>query len=301
MDLPIFPAQSPSPADAPPAPAVSLLLCTIGRTEPLVRMLGSLTKQNVTDFEVVVVDQNPPGVLEPVLAPFAAALRIVHCHAARGLSRARNVGLAQCRGAILAFPDDDCWYPQDLVASIVEMFRASPGIGVHSGRTLDAEGRESLGVFLANDASITKRNVWFVGNSNSLFVSADAARKIGGFDESLGVGAPTKFKSGEETDFILRLLEAGASGLYHHALFVHHDQVLNDDAGSWRRAAAYGPGFGRVLRLHRYGLHYLAYRIARSLARATIAVSQGDLGTAKYKLVWIWGTVCGYFTRLPRA
>jgi glycosyltransferase involved in cell wall biosynthesis len=280
------------------APAVSLLLCTVGRTEPLFRMLGSLVMQSFRDFEVVIVDQNPPGLIEPVLAPFAASLNIVHCTAPRGLSRARNVGLAQCRGAVLAFPDDDCWYPADLVARIVALFQAWPDIDVHSGRTLDAEGRDSLGHFLAQDAPITKQNVWSAGNSNSMFVRTSAARHVAGFDESLGVGAATKFQSGEETEFVLRLLARGAKGWFHHDLFVHHDQVLADDAAALRRVRAYAPGFGRVLRLHGYGLTYLGRRLARTLARACLAYVQGDNATAKYKLAWAKGTASGYFSRL---
>jgi glycosyltransferase involved in cell wall biosynthesis len=262
-------------------------------------MLGSLTAQTFTDFEIVVVDQNPPGVLEPVLAQFAGRLRIVHCHAPPGLSRARNVGLAQCRGTVLGFPDDDCWYPPDLVARLIALFAAAPEIDVHTGRTCDGEGRDSLGVFLAaRDAAITRHNIWLAGNSNSLFVRTAAARRVAGFDESLGVGAATRFKSGEETDFLLRLLASGVKAQFHRDLVVHHDQVLDDDAAALRRAAAYAPGFGRVLRLHRYGLAYLGQRLARTLGRACLALLQGDLATAKYKFTWARGTAEGYFSRV---
>jgi glycosyltransferase involved in cell wall biosynthesis len=260
-------------------------------------MLQSLTRQSVRDFELVVVDQNPPGLLDPILAEFTSSVRIMHCRAPRGLSRARNIGLAQCQGTYLAFPDDDCWYPEGLVAQIIALFRASPDVDLHTGRTLDAAGRESLGQFLPHDASISKENVWLAGNSNSLFVRTAAARRIAGFDESLGVGAASKFKSGEETDFILRLLAGGAKGRFHHDLFVHHDQVLDDPATALRRAAAYAPGFGRVLRLHRYGPAYFGQRLARTLGRAAIACLQGDMATARYKWTWAKGTASGYFSR----
>jgi len=289
--------HSHAPVEASQAPTISLLLCTVGRTEPLLRVLQSLARQTCKDFEVVVVDQNPPGVLEPILSQFVPALAIVHCRAPRGLSRARNVGLARCRGAFLAFPDDDCWYPDDLVARVVALFQASPDVDIHTGRTLDAQKLPSLGLFLVQDAPITKENIWFAGNSNSLFVRTAAARRVKGFDEGLGVGAATKFKSGEETDFVLRLIECGAKGLFHHDLFVHHDQVLDDEAAALRRAEAYAPGFGRVLRLHRYGLIYFGLRLARTLARACLAFVQGDLATAKYKLVWAKGTASGYFSK----
>ncbi|MCC0002575.1 MAG: glycosyltransferase family 2 protein [Methylobacteriaceae bacterium] len=218
----------------PAAPRLSLLCCTVGRTEKLGRLLDSLIRQTVRDFELVVVDQNAPGVLDPVLALYAQALDIRHVRSEKGLSRARNVGLGHCRAKIVAFPDDDCWYPDALVEKILSMFDVEAQAGVITGRTVDAAGADSLGLFLDADATITKSNVWLSGNSNSLFIRTEIARKIGGFDETLGVGASTPFKSGEETDFLLRALATGARGLYRRDLRVHHDQAPVGGAGGVR-------------------------------------------------------------------
>lgn len=281
-------------ADPHASPTLSLLLCTLGRTEPLVRSLAHLREQTCRSFEIVVVDQNAPGHLAPVLAAFAD-LPIRHVTTTPGLSRARNVGLAACRGTLIAFPDDDCWYPPTLVADVIARFAAAPEAAVLLGRTLDAHGRESLGRFLARDAAVDARNVWFAGNSNSLFVRGDAARAVGGFDETLGVGAATRFKSGEETDFVLRLLRRGYNAIYRHDLVVHHEQVGDGfGAAGLRRAAAYAPGFGRVLRLHRYGLLYLTARVLRTLASAALAAVRGRTGETRYKLIWARGTLDGY-------
>ncbi len=108
---------------------LSLLCCTVGRTEKLGRLLDSLARQTVRDFELIVVDQNEPGVLDPVLAPFSDRLDIHHVRSERGLSRARNVGLAHCRAPLVAFPDDDCWYPATLAEKVVALFDADPLTG----------------------------------------------------------------------------------------------------------------------------------------------------------------------------
>ncbi|AWN46477.1 glycosyl transferase [Methylobacterium terrae] len=289
--------MSPEPAmtSAPP-PLVSLLVCTKGRSAQLERLFDSLLVQGddpaCPDFEVVLVDQNEPGTLEPVVARYRDRLAIDHVRSAPGLSRARNVGLARCRGDLIAFPDDDCWYPAGLVAEVARLFAAHRQADAVTGRTLDATGRESLGAFLAADGPVDRRNVWFAGNSNGLFVRAAAARAVGGFDESLGVGAATPFRSGEETDFLLRLLGQGRGVVFRHGLVVHHDQVAQ--AGRHTRAADYARGFGRVLRLHRYGLPYLAFRLARFTASGTRALLRRDTGTALDKALWAIGTVSGY-------
>lgn len=281
-------------------PRLSLLCCTVGRTEKLGRLLDSLTRQTLRDFELIVVDQNEPGVLDPVLAPFAGRLAINHVRSERGLSRARNVGLNHCSAEIIAFPDDDCWYPETLAQSIVALFDATPDADVFTGRTTDVSGADSLGLFLGADAEISKSNVWLSGNSNSLFIRADIARRIGGFDETLGVGAPTPFKSGEETDFILRALATGARGFYRRDIVVHHDQAPVGGAGGVARAQDYARGFGRVLRLHDYGAAYLAMRVLRSSARAALALASGDGATARYKALWALGTLKGFIAPLRK-
>ena len=275
-----------------PPPLVSLLVCTKGRSAQLERLFDSLLVQTCRTFEVVLVDQNEPGLLEPIMARYRDRLAIDHIRSAPGLSRARNVGLARCRAGLVAFPDDDCWYPDGLVAEVVRLFAEHPEADAVTGRTLDATGRESLGAFLAADQAVDRRNVWFAGNSNGLFVRAAAARAVGGFDESLGVGASTPFRSGEETDFLLRLLGQGRGVVFRHGLVVHHDQVAA--TGRHRRAADYARGFGRVLRLHRYGLPYLVFRLARFTASGGRALLRRDAGTAYDKALWAIGTVAGY-------
>lgn len=276
------------------APALALLCCTVGRTEKLSRLLASLAAQTRTDFELLIVDQNEPGVLDPLLAPWRDRLAIVHLRSARGLSRARNVGLAAVRAPLVAFPDDDCWWPNDLAARVVALFDALPQAGLLTGRTQDGAGADSLGLFLSTDAEISRDNIWRVGNSNSLFVRTGIARRIGGFDERLGVGAATPFKSGEETDFALRALASGAKGFYRRDLIVHHDQAPVAGEAGGARAEGYAQGFGRVLRAHGFGAGYVAVRIVRPLARAALAFATGDLPTARYKALWARGVFRGY-------
>src|SRR5262249_2604201 len=96
------------------AVTVSLVTCTLGdRKERLARLLQSLAPQGFRAFELIVVDQNPPGYIDEILQTCGAGLRIKHVRSAPGLSAARNVGLAQANGQIVGFPDDDCWYLPD--------------------------------------------------------------------------------------------------------------------------------------------------------------------------------------------
>ncbi|WP_330084545.1 glycosyltransferase family 2 protein [Methylocystis iwaonis] len=287
-------ANGPAESLASGSPSLSLILCTVGRTAPLSRLLESLARQTSHDFEVILVDQNPPGALDPILAAYVGKLKISHLTSPRGLSRARNVGLAEARGALICFPDDDCWYPDGLIADITGRFARNPDIELIMGRTVDASGKDSLGNFLTETVAVDRHNVWFCGNSNTIFLRAELARKIGPFNEELGVGASTAFKSGEETDYVLRGLSLGAVAWFQSDLIVHHDQVGAGKAGaSLERARAYAPGFGRVLRLH-YGAGYFLWRLARMFARTALSLVALDFTTARDKLEWMRGTIKGY-------
>src|SRR5262249_13130840 len=156
-------------------------------------------------------------------------LTLRHVRSDRGLSLARNVGLRHATGDIIGFPDDDCWYLADTLMQVAEFFRREGEVDILLGRTIDQFGRPSLSPVRKESGAVTKRNVWASGNSNTLFVRRRAIPHDGGFDEEIGVGAPTRFQSGEETDFVLGLMKNEARALYSCDLKVCHEQV--EDVG----------------------------------------------------------------------
>jgi hypothetical protein len=111
------------------------------------------------------------------------------------------------------------------------------------------------------------------------------------FNEELGVGASSPFKSGEETAFLLEALGRDYCGRYFRDIIVHHDQV---DAGDERRSRGYARGFGRVLALYRYPRIYVAWRLIRPALRAALSLACLKPRLARYKLSWALGIYEGY-------
>src|SRR4051794_25382327 len=118
---------------------ISLVVATINRVTELDRLFCSLDRQTCTNFEVIVVDQNHDRRLLPVVAAHPR-LAIKHLRSERGLSRARNVGLRFATGNLIAIPDDDCWYPEELVEQIEAWFASHPRYGLLSTRVLSEDG-----------------------------------------------------------------------------------------------------------------------------------------------------------------
>src|SRR5271163_3547497 len=101
---------------------ISLIIATVGRVEELDCMLASVAAQRFENVEVIIVDQNSDDRVNRVLKRWSASLSCSQVRSTRGLSRARNLGLQLASGDIVGFPDDDCWYPEDLLLRVREWF-----------------------------------------------------------------------------------------------------------------------------------------------------------------------------------
>ncbi len=280
-------------------PRISLILCTLGRRLELERALESFTWQTMSEFQVIIVDQNEPGYLDHIINRFSHELHIRRIYAERGLSRARNIGMRHASGAIVGFPDDDCWYGPEVCRQVLDVFASKPNLGLLTGRTVDAKGKPSLsGDFRETPGPISRRDAFRTGNSNTFFLRHEAVAAVGGFDESLGVGAAGALQSGEETDLMIRCIDQGLETHYDPAFTVYHDQVAADRTeATQRRIKQYAMGFGHLLRKHRFGPLYLSYRLARSIAKAMLHVAQLDPWNARLRLSWASGTVRGFLMR----
>jgi glycosyltransferase involved in cell wall biosynthesis len=272
---------------------LSLIVCTLGRDASLWRLLTSLGQQRYHEFEVIIVDQNDDSRIKPIVTAFVDRLAIQHLRSEKGLSRARNVGLRACRGDVIGFPDDDCWYDDGVTQQVATRFERYD-ITLLTGRTVDVTGMDSVSRHAAESGPISRSNVFVCGNSNTLFVRRWVATDVGGFDECLGVGAQTPFQSGEETDFILRCLQREHRAFYDRKLVVRHERNTEPPATATARAARYSQGYGRVLRTHRFGPSYLGTHIGRALMRGIVCLTVGDIAGARARYRWAAGSLRGY-------
>jgi len=273
---------------------ISLIVATINRVAELDRLLGSLEDQSCRDFEVIVVDQNPDDRLVSVLSRHAC-LVIRHLRSERGLSRARNAGLRVARGDIIAIPDDDCWYPQHLLASVAGWFASHSGFGLLGTTLRTAENKPSGPNSPTTPRRCTKSSVWGCGVSPALFMRASVSTAVGDFNEDIGVGAPSVYQSGEETDYILRAFEHGFQMWFEPSLTVHHPPMDSIERLK-QNTYPFALGTGRVLRIHNYPLHQVGGRLIRSFGGAAVSLCQGDLARAQVYVLRGAGQLVGYIS-----
>jgi glycosyltransferase involved in cell wall biosynthesis len=289
------PLMLPAGEDANRArPLFSLIVCTIGRRDPLVRLIASLERQSLDDFEVVLVDQNPPGYLDALLRD-CHGIVVRHVRSPAGLSRARNVGLRHALGTLILFPDDDCWYADDFLKRLQAAFARFPEHDILTGRTVDEAGTSSVSVALPFSRRIDHTVVLGAGNSASLFARRRVFERIGLFDERLGLGPNSDFKSSEELDLLVRALGAGLDLAYCRDLTVFHEQVHpGNRPAQIARVGVYARGLGAMLRKNRFGWSFVTLHLARSAAGVALRAIQGRPLCIREKLAGARGLLSGY-------
>ena len=281
------------------ADQLSLVVGVFGEARHLPRLLKSLREQP-SGFEVVVVDQNETEWLCAVLEAFKD-LRLTYVRAPPGLSRARNVGLAVSSGALVGFPDDDCWYPQGLLDRVLERFGRDDSLDGMTCRCLDEAGRTAAGEGDHRTGFVTRRTVWRRGVSATLFVRRRIIERVGAFDPDLGLGAATPFQSGEETDFLLRALSVGGRFEHRADLSVLHPSPPPPSAShATLRAWRYGLGMGRVLRMHKFPILAVSGSVLKPGVGALAALVRGDAPRARMRLGRALGRYTGWRWREGR-
>ena len=281
-----------------PKPTFSLILATYGRGRALTRFFDSLLDQDAS-FEVIVVDQNKAPHFD-LVEKYSRHMAVRLIRASPGLSAARNVGIRAAHGSIIAFPDDDCWYPKGLLAIVEKRLRDEHLDGL-TCRCTDEQGRLAAGSEDRQPGPVTKRNVWRRGVSATLFMRERIVKAIGYFDETLGLGARTEFQSGEETDYLLRAIDAGFTIEYDPSLSVFHPLPTTDvKMGAIRKSKSYALGMGRVLRMHEYGRLDVAQFVVVPLFGAAVALILGKSSLARVRYVRAIGRYQGWRSRLRR-
>jgi glycosyltransferase involved in cell wall biosynthesis len=106
-------------------PQVSVIIPTFNRAWCLREALDSVLAQDFRGFELIVVDDGSTDDTPQMLRGYGESMRLLR-QENRGVSAARNAGVAAARADLIAFLDsDDIWLPGKLACQ-AEFFRRHP-------------------------------------------------------------------------------------------------------------------------------------------------------------------------------
>jgi GT2 family glycosyltransferase len=279
-------------AEAAPDLRFDLVVATVDRTGPLEALLGSLEAQTHGAFRLVIVDQNADDRVTTVLAAHPV-LETLHLRSERGLSRARNTALPVLAADVIAFPDDDCVYPPDLLERVSARFAADARLDGLTGRAAAFDGATEAS-WEQDAAVLDPHNLWNRVISFAIFLRRALVDRVGVFDERLGLGAGSLWSSGEEVEYVVRALRAGARIEYDPSVAVTH--AIKEYTPDELRAVGLrdGASVGWILRRHGYGARTTARMLVRPLGGVGASLAHGDLTRASFHAATFRGRVRGY-------
>ena len=217
-------------------------------------MINSFQRQqeiSIIPHELVIVDNNSSDCTEQIVQKFRKNGNVKYCiENKQGLSHARNRGIRESRGEVVAFLDDDMVIDElwllNLQRCITETRADVIGGKIllsfdrHPEAWLGSIFRRSLGeVDLGQTRKvICKEDELFGGN---ISFKKEVFEKVGYFDCTAGrIGG--SLVGGEEIELVRRILSVKGYIVYDPKIIVHH--VIGDDRLEWSyfRRLAVGTG-----------------------------------------------------------
>jgi GT2 family glycosyltransferase len=279
-------------------PLVSVVVPTHNRARLLSRTLRSILAQQMSDLEVIVVDDGSTDGTQASAAAADRRVRVVRNQVATGVSRARNLGIAMARAEWVAFcDDDDLWAPEKLGRQLTAAERGHSDWAYGGDVNVDHSLRILSGGRPPDPETVVavlpRSNPLASGGSNVL-VRARTLAAVGGFDPSL--------RRTEDWDLWIRLARAGPPAWVCEPLVAYRfhdgnitanpDEMVDEarrlavrhgisvDFAAMHRRAAWAAlrGGRRLLALRHYGAA-VARGDFRSLGRAAVALVHPGVGT----------------------
>lgn len=300
---------------------VTVAIPTYNRADFLRQTLAGIAEQQFPrdNFEVIVIDNNSTDHTRSVVAEFAAAKpapRYVR-EPQQGLDYARNRAIAEARGEIIIFGDDDILVQPDWLAHLAVPLLADAGrqrIGAVGGEVIPVfpdglpdwvrEWHAPL-QFRPDSGPLEPRHSPMGAN---LAFPAWIFERVGRFHTALDRAAGNYF-SGGDSEMIRRIRQHGYEVWFAPAAAVKHQMPASRTTFRYARRHAFDSARSRVIdragqpdaRTYLYGR--FAANVAKAFGYALLALLHAVLfrtGDAKKALVRAWRS-CGYLYQIPRS
>jgi len=304
------------PASPEASPRISVVICayTEERWDQVLAAVGSVRTQSLPcDEIVVVVDHN--RALHDRLAAALPDVTVVENREARGLSGARNTGIARARGDIIAFLDDDAVAEHDWLKFFADSY-ADPAVAGVGGLVLPRWET-------ARPSWFPGEFDWVVGCSytgmprrrapvRNLMGSAASFRRevfdlVGGFRSGLGRSGDRRPLGCEETELCIRLRQRapGSVLLFDNRAVAWHLVPESRCRFSYFRSRCFAEGLSKAVVAASVGAgdglsaerHYTTRTLPRGVARGVADLLRGDpsgLGRAGAIITGLAATAAGY-------
>ncbi|MEM7416502.1 MAG: glycosyltransferase [Gemmatimonadota bacterium] len=217
-------------------PSVSVVVCAYNAEETIADCLSSLQRLEYPDVEIVVVNDGSRDTTGEIARKYAG-VRVIDVPNG-GLATARNIGLAEAAGEIVAYTDADVRVDPDWLTYLVQPFLTSDVAGVGGPNVVPADDPwvaqcVARAPGAPTHVMLDDRIAEHIPGCNMAF-RKEALLDIDGFN-------PVYVRAGDDVDICWRLQARGMQiGFSASALVWHHHR--SSVRAYWRQQVGYGEG-----------------------------------------------------------
>lgn len=218
-------------------PEVSVIIPTYNSASFIGDAVESVLNQSFTDFEVLVIDDGSTDDTEKALEQYASSVRYIR-QPNGGVAAARNRGIAESRGRLVAFLDaDDTWFQSKLERQVAALgqhrnFRACySAYTVVDSKLSPTRIQRSERRGKALEDLLTRGNV--IGSICTVVCERSMFSEVGGFDPALSQCADWEMwiRLAMHTDFLyldepLVTYRQHNSNMSRSAPLLEHDSLM---------------------------------------------------------------------------
>jgi len=215
------------------SPRVSVVVCSFNGSRTIRECLDGLKKVRYPNFETIVVDDGSTDGTGNIAREYN--VRLIRTQN-RGLSAARNTGLAAATGEIVAYLDDDASPDPNWLSYLVDTFQKLNCAGV-GGPNIPFPDDGDVAACVAHTPGrpthvlLSDREAEHIPGCNMAF-RKDYLEALGGFDTQFRV-------AGDDVDICWRLRNSGGKlGFSPAAMVWHH--CRKTPRAFWRQQVGYG-------------------------------------------------------------
>lgn len=253
----------------PNFPSVTIVVPVYNGEENIENCIKSLLNQKYPkeNLEIIIVDNNSTDNTAEIIKRYPVKYL---AEIKQGVCYARNRGLKEATGDLLAYTDSDCIADENWIAMLASNFKSS-SIGGVGGHLASVESDNLIEKYIAHREILTQEKMFqdkpfsppFFITANVMY-RTEALKKIGGFDNFFTI-------SGEDADLAWRVVDEGYSLLLEEKAIVYHKHRANLKKFC-KQMFGYGIGSAAIFKKyrHRFGatlwFDYMAYiNIIKSL------------------------------------
>ncbi len=283
--------------------SVSVVIPTYNYGRFIEEAIRSVLEQTCMPSEIIIVDDGSTDETAAVVGAFGDTVRHIHQDHA-GVCAARNRGVSESSGELVAFLDaDDVWAPTNLEKH-VKKFESDEEIGlVHCAmREFDGETGETTRFYMegAEDGVADNMLLWegpvIVGAGGGITVTRKAFDHVSGFD--------IRMKVGEDWDFCYRVARLFKIGFVpeplvnyrNHSAAAHHNVEDMERGMSMFYEKAFATNDPRILKLRRRAYGNFHRVMAASYLHSG---RMGKFFSHAAKSIWMRPENLDYFLRFP--